>query len=55
MGLLHMSFMTAAHVLQQRESIVKLATGCKDVDNILEGEPHPLVAIVSVQPATSPI
>ena len=38
MGLIHLSFMTAASVLHQRESIVKLATGCKDVDNILEGE-----------------
>ena len=33
-----MGFTSAAMVLEQRKEVIKLSTGCKDLDNILDGE-----------------
>ena len=37
MGLSPQGFTTAACVLQQREMLCLISTGCKDLDSILEG------------------
>ena len=37
MGINTLGFTTAAHVLQQREGLCLITTGCKDLDTILEG------------------
>ncbi|KAG2493815.1 hypothetical protein HYH03_008034 [Edaphochlamys debaryana] len=33
----HMGFSSAAAVLEQRKEVIEITTGCKDLDNILEG------------------
>ena len=44
--LVPMGFTTAAIVAEQRQELIKVTTGCKELDDILEGTvpAHPLAA-----------
>ena len=49
MGLAVQGFTTAACVLQQREMLCLISTGCKDLDSILEGKAKDLGGILETR------